>query len=242
MQLALCESFDLSGSAIISGPAGERQPLTEENLAETATRTVRVLCFQPLESIFLENMFLSSPSTQGEAHFTQSALRRAEPHHIIQAMEMLPDLLSTVCKLAPEAEDSRKAWQVAGQLIRQAESQSGRALGPLLPRLLQESFRRHPKARGFACPGELRVKGRSGLAGERTIPLAIFSRETIFPFSRLPPTPGGALGVPRPACRRPRQRLAAPPWGPPLPAEPGGPEARRDALAADRGGARGEKK
>lgn len=40
VQLALCESFDLSASAFAQGPPGARPPLTEGTLAETATRTV----------------------------------------------------------------------------------------------------------------------------------------------------------------------------------------------------------
>lgn len=64
---------------------------------------------------------------------------------LFQAMEMLPDLLSAVCSVTPEAETSGRALQVASQLIRQSESPSGRALGPVVPSLLQESFRRHPK-------------------------------------------------------------------------------------------------
>lgn len=69
-----------------------------------------------------------------------------------QAIEMLPGLFSTICTVSPEGEDSRKALDVASHLIRQAESPSGRALGAALPKLLEDAFRKHPKASALAKP------------------------------------------------------------------------------------------
>lgn len=72
-------------------------------------------------------------------------LSPSRPARSNQAVEMLPAMLAAVCRATPEGEESRKSWQIAGQMLRQAESPSGKALGPVIPALIEASFRNFPK-------------------------------------------------------------------------------------------------